>query len=100
MLELSNFKTFRLPAVGQDLGRSQQCLIRCVLMLNFGGRRKSRLVTQGNKKVIPVVDLWMRRKHGFHEYFLASYVDNQLTLFMVQPSSGSSGCPYSDLKGE
>jgi hypothetical protein len=62
----SKFRTFILPAVGQEIGWYQQMLSYQICFDGvFGGHRKLRLVNPGHKKGTPAEDLWLRRKHGF-----------------------------------
>jgi hypothetical protein len=52
MSQLSDYKTFPLPRVGEDLGQYQLIPYHMCFDVKFDGRRKSRLVAQGNKAVI------------------------------------------------
>jgi hypothetical protein len=58
MSQLSDYKTFRLPKPGEDLSEFQRIPYHMVFDVKFDGRRKARLVAQGNKAIVPAEDVY------------------------------------------
>jgi hypothetical protein len=93
MSHLSKFKTFRLLAVGQNLGWYQRVIDKIRFGGKFGGCCKSELVPKGHNKGTRAEDLWLRRKHGFFD-------SSGVLQLILESNQSSSGSPYSGLKGE